>query len=242
MARNGQLVKNIGSSESRIAASIMCADPGKLGAEVRAAADAGVDLLHFDVMDGRFVPNFGFAPWMIRALRQAANLPFEVHLMIDSPERHVGGFLEAGTDILIVHLEACCNIYPLLKQIRREGVQAGVALSPATNPDSLRYILPYVDTVTVMTVSPGFAGGEFLPEMIAKVESVSAMIDALGLTVSLEVDGNINTRTIPELARAGANIFVGGSSGLYLRDIELAQAVRAMRAAVASAREGRRAL
>ncbi|HHV61594.1 MAG TPA: ribulose-phosphate 3-epimerase [Firmicutes bacterium] len=220
---------------SRIAASMMCADAGNLLSGARAAAVAGVDLLHFDVMDGRFVPNFGFAPWMIKALKGAADIPFEVHLMVEDPERHAGVFVDAGADIVIIHLEACRNIYPVLKGIRRAGAQAGVALSPATSPEPLKYILPYVDVVTIMTVSPGFAGGEFLPEMVSKVEEVSKMIGASGLAVPVEVDGNINARTIPLLARAGANVFVGGSSGLYRKDVELSQAVREMRAAAEGA-------
>lgn len=217
-----------------ISASMMCADTGRLLEEAQEVARSGVDLLHFDVMDGRFVPNFGFAPWMIRAVRKAINLPFEVHLMIERPEMHIRAFIEAGADIVIIHLEASYEVYRLLKEIRKLGAQAGIALSPATDPRPLKYILPYADMVTVMTVSPGFAGGEFLPEMVGKVADIAELIDKLALPVPIEVDGNINPDTIPILAKAGANIFVGGSSGLYRRDMSLSEAVQAMRAAADS--------
>lgn len=219
--------------KNKIAASMMCANIGNLMSEVNNVVHAGVDILHFDVMDGQFVPNFGFAPWMIKSLKESIGtvIPFEVHLMIEEPENHLKSFLTAGADIVILHLKATRNIIPLLKEIRKAGAKAGVALSPTTGPEVLKYLIPYLDVVTIMTVSPGFAGGEFLPEMVAKVEDTFKIINTFGLPVEIEVDGNINSNTIPILARVGANIFVGGSSGLFRKDIQLEQAVRALRAA-----------
>ena len=213
----------------RISASLMCADIGDLAAEIFRARKAGVDLIHFDVMDGCFVENLGFAPWMMAGLQKAKELPFEAHLMIDWPERYIETFAKAGADIIIVHIEACHEIHRALAMIRGLGLAAGVALSPGSGPERLRYTLPYVDLITVMTVSPGFAGGKFIPEMVRKVRDISNLIRNSGFDIPIEVDGNINTDTVPLLAEAGATIFVGGSSGLYLKDKTLEEAAFELR-------------
>jgi ribulose-phosphate 3-epimerase len=213
----------------KISASLMCANLLALGDSVGALEEAGVDWLHFDIMDGMFVPNFALGPLEMRALRSHTRLPFDVHLMINQPERYLELFADAGANVLTIHAEACRSPLRTLQAIRTLGMKPGLALSPTTSADSLRWMLPYIDLVLVMTVEPGFAGQAFIPSMVVKVNEIRQMIELTGRNIEIQVDGNINSNTIPTLTEAGATVLVGGSSGLFNGKNTQRQAVEEMR-------------
>lgn len=195
-----------------IAPSILSADFSRLGEEVRAISAAGADLIHIDVMDGRFVPNLTIGPGVVAALKPHTTLPFDVHLMVENPDALIPAFARAGADILTVHAEACVHLDRTLAHIRSLGVRAGVSLVPSTAESALEYIINSVDLILVMTVNPGFGGQAFLPSQIGKIRRIRAMIDASGRDVALEVDGGINPETARQAAEAGANVLVAGSA------------------------------
>lgn len=196
----------------RIAPSILSADLGRLADEVRAAEAAGADWIHVDVMDGRFVPNLTFGPGIVRAVRAATRLPVDVHLMVVEPERHLEAFAEAGADGLSVQVEACTHLQRTLHAIRQLGKRAGAVLNPATSEETLRWVLPDLDLVLVMTVNPGFGGQEFLSSMLPKIRKVRELIDAGGHAIDLEVDGGIAPETAHAVVEAGARVLVAGNS------------------------------
>ncbi len=196
----------------RIAPSILSADFGRLAEEVRAVEAAGADLLHVDVMDGRFVPNITIGPLVVRALRKVTKLHLDVHLMIVEPEKYVEAFADAGADTILVHEEATVHLQRTLTQIRKLGKRAGAVLNPHTPEDTLRYVLPDCDQVLVMSVNPGFGGQSFLPLVLPKVRAIRAAITAQKLAVDLEIDGGIAEDTIGAAAAAGANVFVAGNA------------------------------
>lgn len=195
-----------------IAPSLLSADFANFAQAARAAREAGAELLHFDVMDGMFVPNITFGPQMVQAVRHHSDALFDVHLMIVQPERYIEEFARAGADIITVHAEACVHLQRTLAQIRECGVRAGVALNPATPLNVIEYVLPDIDLLLVMTVNPGFGGQEFIPEMLRKIARARAMLDEAGNDAWLEVDGGINGVTTPMVVRAGARVLVAGSS------------------------------
>jgi ribulose-phosphate 3-epimerase len=196
----------------QIAPSILSADFGRLADEVRAVAAAGADLIHVDVMDGRFVPNITIGPVVVAAVRKATTLPLDVHLMIEEPERYVDAFAKAGADTIGVHVEACRHLHRVLQQIRQAGKRASVTLNPHTPIEMIRHVLPDVDQVLVMSVNPGFGGQSFIPEALPKIRALRAELAARNLTVDIEVDGGIKVDNISEVAAAGANVFVAGSA------------------------------
>jgi ribulose-phosphate 3-epimerase len=196
----------------KIAPSILSADFGRLAQQVAEAEAAGADYIHVDVMDGHFVPNITIGPPVVRAVRQATQLPLDVHLMIESPERYLADFAAAGADILTVHVETCPHLHRTVQQIKELGCRAGVTLNPSTSAASLEEILPFVDLVLVMTVNPGFGGQSFIPEMLPKIERVHSMLRAIGSQAELEVDGGMDSATAPRAAAVGANVFVAGSA------------------------------
>ena len=195
-----------------VAPSILAADFGKLAQEVRAAEGAGADWIHVDVMDGRFVPNITLGPPVVKAIRAATALPVDVHLMIVEPEKYVDDFARAGADVISVHVEASPHLHRTLQHIQSLGKRAGVVLNPATNEDTLRYVLALADVVLVMSVNPGFGGQAFLPETLAKVRAIRKMIDDAGLAVDLEIDGGIGPDTAALATEAGARVLVAGSA------------------------------
>lgn len=215
-----------------IAPSILSADFTRLGEEIREIETAGADWVHIDVMDGHFVPNLTFGPPVVAALRPLTKLPFDVHLMIEQPERYLPAFAEAGADIVTVHAEACVHLHRTLQQIRGFNLSAGVALNPATPLAFVEHVLQDVDLVLIMTVNPGFGGQAYIPEMGAKVARLRQMLDERGLNhVRIEVDGGIQPDTAASAHAAGADVLVAGSS--IFGEADRAQAIKRLRQALA---------
>lgn len=195
----------------RVAPSLLAADYLRIGDDIRRMAEAGADWLHFDVMDGSFVPNISFGQDM--ALRAATcGLPLDVHLMIVNPERYIDAFAAAGAKVITVHAEAVNHLHRALQQIRAAGCLAGVALNPATSPECLRYVLGDFDLALVMTVNPGYGGQKLIPACIGKVAEVRGMLTRANLDAVVEVDGGVNLETAPKLVAAGADMLVAGSA------------------------------
>ncbi|HTK94486.1 MAG TPA: ribulose-phosphate 3-epimerase [Terriglobales bacterium] len=195
-----------------LAPSILSADFARLAEGVKAAAEGGATLLHVDVMDGHFVPNITIGPPVVASLRKVTELPLDVHLMIEHPDRYVGAFIEAGADWISVHQEACVHLHRTLDLIRTKGAQAGVVLNPATPVETLTEVLDMVDYVLVMSVNPGFGGQKFIPSALAKIKKLVALRAARGQNYRIEVDGGIGLETIGDTVRAGAEILVAGNA------------------------------
>ncbi len=213
----------------KIAASILSADFSRLGEQVKEAEAAGADWIHVDVMDGHFVPNLTIGPLVVRALRPVTDLPLDVHLMIESPERLIPDFAKAGADVLTVHVETCPNLHRTIQQIKTLGVKAGVTLNPATSLSTLEEILPDVDLVLVMSVNPGFGSQTYIPGSTAKIARLRQMLDERGLTkVELEVDGGIKAHNAAKVVAAGATVLVAGSA-IFDRQASVAANVAALR-------------
>ena len=196
----------------KIAPSILSADFWKLGEEIRKVEEAGADLLHIDVMDGRFVPNISMGIPLVKSLKGKTSLPLDVHLMIIEPEKFVDAFIDAGADILTFHVEATPHANRIIQMIKSKGIKAGVVLNPTTPLSSLEYILEDVDMVLLMSVNPGFGGQKFLPFVLKKIADLREMIEKRGLKVEIEVDGGIGPTNIKPVVKAGASIIVAGSS------------------------------
>jgi ribulose-phosphate 3-epimerase len=196
----------------KIVPSVTTADFSRLGEEVAALDAGGIDRIHWDVMDGVFVPNITFGPAVIASCRPLVRCPFEVHIMCERPEELFGRYVEAGCELLLVHPETLRQPHQAYRSIRELGARVGIALSPATPVDHLAHVLDLVDLVLVMTVNPGFGGQTYLDTMLPKVRQVRALIDASGRDIELEVDGGIGPDTIAGPAAAGADVFVSGSA------------------------------
>ena len=214
----------------RIAPSLLSADFARLDAELETIADA--DILHLDVMDGHFVPNITFGAPVIKALRGRTKLPFDAHLMISEPQRYIGGFLDAGVNMISVHVEADPHLQRALQMIRDGGAMAGIAINPATSASALDAALDFCDYVLVMSVNPGFGGQKFLEPVVGKIRQISRMIRERGLSVAIEVDGGIDARTAPVVVAAGASILVAGSA-VFGQD-DRGRAMQAIRSAVST--------
>ena len=196
----------------KLASSILSADFSRLGEAVTEATRAGVDYIHVDIMDGRFVPNITFGADMVKALRSQTTLPLDVHLMIAEPERHIQQFAAAGSDIITVHAEACTHLHRVVHQIKESGAKAGVAINPGTPISAIEDLLPDLDLVLVMSVNPGFPAQEFIPGSVDKLQRMRQRLDAMGAGAELEVDGGINEATAASVAKAGARVLVAGSA------------------------------
>ena len=196
----------------KIAPSILSADFAMLGEEIRSVDSAGADWIHVDVMDGHFVPNITIGPLVVKAIRPVTDLPLDVHLMIENPDRYIPDFASAGADIIAVQTEACVHLHRTLQLIRQNNCKPGVVLNPSTQLEDLEWILEDVDLVVLMSVNPGFGGQKFIPATIEKIARLRKMIDGRGLSIEIEVDGGINSTTIASISRAGADAFVAGSA------------------------------
>ena len=208
------MTSKIGPANGKIiiAPSILSADLWNLGHNVETVRKAGADWLHVDVMDGHFVPNLSFGPAVVKNLCGRAQLPLDVHLMVQRPLKFIEAFAKAGADMLTVHIEAEDDVKEALLLIKKLGVKAGLSVKPDTDPKRLGDYLDLLDLVLVMTVQPGFGGQSFLPHSPAQIAAVRAQISAAGRPVWLEVDGGINAQTAAEAARAGADAFVAGNA------------------------------
>lgn len=202
----------------RIAPSLLSADFSNLSQVVRRLEKGGVDALHLDVMDGHFVPNITFGPLIVKAVDSVTDLPLDVHLMIESPQRHIESFVEAGADYLSLHIEAEEVSPQLLAQVRKMGVRPGVALNPETPLSSLDDVLPELDYILIMTVNPGYGGQSLMREVLPKIGELRRRLDEAGLQIEIEVDGGVNLETAPLVVREGAELLVCGSAILLASD------------------------
>jgi len=207
-----------------IAPSILSADFSRLGEEIRKVAEAGADWIHIDVMDGNFVPNITIGPCVIKSIRKEVALPFDVHLMIEKPEKHFIDFVKAGADFITIHVEATNSLYRLISEIKKH-CKVGIALNPATSLCSVENILDEVDLLLIMTVEPGFGGQKFIGNMIKKIEKAKEMIGSK--KIYLAVDGGVNDEFAPLLKKAGVDVIVAGSYIFESKDYK--EAIRRLR-------------
>ena len=213
-----------------IAPSLLTADFGNLAQQVRAATEAGADLIHVDVMDGRFVPNISFGEVVVDAVREATNLPLNIHLMIEEPDNLLPCFMKALTDQVIVHAEACTHLHRTVFHIKEQGKQVGVAINPGTPISAVEEVLPFLDIVLVMTVNPGFGGQTFIASALDKVKRLKQIITERGYSAAIEVDGGVKAdHTCRDSVQAGASILVAGSA-IFNPHQTVDQAMRDMRA------------
>ncbi len=198
--------------KKHIAPSILSADFSRLGEEIRAVEKAGADLIHVDIMDGHYVPNLTIGPGVVASLRKTTSLPFDVHLMIEDPDRYIDAFIDAGSDIITVHTEAVIHLHRTVHYIKAKGIKAGVSLNPSTPLSCVEEILPDIDLLLIMTVNPGFGGQKFISGMLPKIRKAKDIVQTKNLGLAIEVDGGVTTENIGTLVEAGADMFVAGAS------------------------------
>jgi len=201
-----------------IAPSILSADFSRLGEEIKAVEAAGADWIHVDVMDGHFVPNITIGPAVVKSIRKVTSLPLDVHLMIENADRYVPAFIEAGADLVSVHVETGFHLHRTVELIKSAGKKAGVVLNPATPISAIEGILDFVDFVLIMTVNPGFGGQSFVPGSNGKIRALKKMIDEKGADILIEADGGIGPGNVAEIAAAGCDVFVAGSAVFHSND------------------------
>jgi ribulose-phosphate 3-epimerase len=216
------------AAKIKLAPSILSADFGRLGEQVIEATRAGADYIHVDVMDGHFVPNITVGPLVVAAIRPHTTLPLDVHLMIESPEKYIQQFAQAGANIITVHVEVCPHLHRVVESIKELGVKAGVSLNPSTPLTAVDEVLSALDLVLLMSVNPGFGGQQFIEGTVGKIARLRNRLDELGLAAELEVDGGINAEIAPRVAKAGARVLVAGAA-VFNKKESVSQALRRIR-------------
>ena len=209
--------------------SILSADFGTLRDDLRVLGEAGTKYLHFDMMDGDFVPNISFGMPVIQSVRKDNHCFFDVHMMVSEPGRYIDAVADVGADGITVHQEACTHLDRTLQQIRERGLKAGVALNPATPISTLDCVLPMLDLVLIMSVNPGFGGQKLIPYTIEKIRALRKQTDALGLALNIGIDGGVTLDNVQEIKDAGANFFIAGSAVFKPRE-RMAENVKAFNA------------
>ena len=204
---------------AQIPPSVLSSNFANLEEEILLLEKGGADYIHLDVMDGVFVPNISFGPPIIKSIRGITKVPFDVHLMVDRPERYIRDFYEAGSDIITVHQEATTHLHRTLEEIKSYGIKAGVSLNPSTPLETLEYILEYIDMVLIMTVNPGFGGQKYIKSMDKKIWDLRRLIDSRNLDILIEVDGGIKLDNAKDIIDLGADILVVGSGIFGAEDI-----------------------
>ncbi len=214
----------------KIAPSILSADFSKLGQEIKEVEQGGADYIHVDVMDGHFVPNITIGPLIVESIRPITDLPLDVHLMIENPDKYIPQFAKAGASIITVHQEACPHLHRTLQLIKDEGVKPGVVINPATPVSVIEEILPLVDMVLVMTVNPGFGGQSFIHEALTKIERLNQLREERNYTYEIEIDGGVNVETAKLCTDRGADVLVAGSA--IFNESDRTQAMTAIRQSI----------
>lgn len=218
-----------------ISASIMCINWLNAGADLKVLEEQNIDCLHFDIIDGSFAPDFTMGSSIINNFREVSKLRSEYHLMVEEPKRLFDSFEFTPGDCIYIHQECCRNLHRDLVALRRKGVLVGVAVAPGTTLDALEYVIEDVDQILVMTVDPGYKGQKLVPQTLGKIAKLRKMLEKLQLDTKIAVDGNVNFETVPDMVAAGADVLVGGSSGLFRRDMPLEKSIGFLRQAI---REG----
>lgn len=219
-------------TDVKISASLMCADFLNLGKVIEELELAKVELLHFDIMDGHFVPNFTMGPDILKSIRGKTDIPFDTHLMVYEPEKYINAFVEAGSDIIVIHTEACKHLHRTIELIKNAGALAGVAVNPATPLSALDYILEDIYMVLIMAVDPGFAGQKMIPNSLRKIKELSDRIKSAGLDVHIQVDGNVSFENAPKMVSAGADILVAGTSSVFKKGMTISDGVKTLRESI----------
>lgn len=215
-----------------ISSSILSADFARLADQIHQAEAGGVDWIHIDVMDGSFVPNITMGPFIVETCRRITQLPLDVHLMIDHPERHLANFAQAGASLLSVHIENTPQIFRILEEIHELGCKAGIVINPGTPADRIEAVASLVDLVLVMTVSPGYSGQKFIPDTVRKITQVRQILAARNAQALIQVDGGINAETLPSVVKAGAQVVVAATA-IFKAPGGIAAGIHELRQAVA---------
>lgn len=214
----------------QLTASLICGSPTSLGDDIRALEKGGIDSIHFDAMDGLFVPRFGLYPELLKSVKEITSLPVDVHLMIENPERSVKSFIDAGADIIVVHAESTKHLHYVLRSIKELGCKAGVALNPATPLSVLDYVLGDIEMVMLMVINPGIVGHKLIPSMMQKIADLRKKIVDYP-NIKIEIDGGVSPESAAEMVKAGADMLVCGTSSIFKKG-DLSQNVRDFRSHV----------